>query len=123
MFVPDVLSAWPHSLAAVHDGGHEGMEKSLNRWRALFYSPKATQKVKDYVPEHLHPPGLLQPLPVPAGVWSDILMDFLEGFPKVGGKSLILTVVDRFSKYGHFIPLSHPYSAASVARAFFDKYS
>jgi hypothetical protein len=96
------------------------MEKSLNRWRALFYSPKATQKVKDYVPEHLHPPGLLQPLPVPAGVLSDISMDFLEGFPKVGGKSLILTVVNRFSKYEHFIPLSHPYSAASVARAFFD---
>jgi hypothetical protein len=38
----------------------------------------------------------------------------------VGGKSVILTVVDRFSKYAHFIPLGHPYTAASVARAFFD---
>jgi hypothetical protein len=33
---------------------------------------------------------------------------------------VILTVVDRFSKYAHFIPLGHPYTAASVARAFFD---
>jgi hypothetical protein len=33
--------------------------------------------------------------------------------------SLILTVVDRFSKYCHFIPLAHPYSAESVAHAFF----
>jgi len=47
-------------------------------------------------------------------------MDFIEGLPKVGGKSVILTVVDRFSKYAHFIALGHPYSAASVARAFFD---
>jgi hypothetical protein len=38
----------------------------------------------------------------------------------VAGKSVILTVVDRFSKYAHFIPLGHPYTAASVARAFFD---
>ena len=47
-------------------------------------------------------------------------MDFVEGFPRVGGKSVILTVVDRFSKMAHFIALSHPYSASSVARAFFD---
>jgi hypothetical protein len=47
-------------------------------------------------------------------------MDFIEGFLKVGGKSVILTVVDRFSKYAHFIPLSHPYSASIVAKAFFD---
>ena len=47
-------------------------------------------------------------------------MDFIEGFPKVGGKSVILTVVDRFSKYAHFIALGHPYSASSVAHAFFD---
>jgi hypothetical protein len=47
-------------------------------------------------------------------------MDFIEGLPKVGDKSVILTVVDCFSKYVHFIPLGHPYTAASVARAFFD---
>ncbi|KAK1630185.1 hypothetical protein QYE76_004500 [Lolium multiflorum] len=63
--------------------------------------------------------GLLQP-DVPSQVWADISMDFIEGLPKVGGKSVILTVVDRFSKYAHFIALGHPYTAASVARAFFD---
>jgi hypothetical protein len=47
-------------------------------------------------------------------------MDFVEALPKVGGKSVILTVVDRFSKMAHFIPISHPYLATSVAKAFFD---
>ena len=46
-------------------------------------------------------------------------MDFIEHLPKVHGKSVILTVVDRFSKFAHFITLGHPYTASSVARAFF----
>jgi transposase InsO family protein len=56
---------------------------------------------------------------VPSRVWADISIDFIEALPKVHGKSVILTVVDRFSKYAHFIPLGHPYTAISVARAFF----
>lgn len=52
---------------------------------------------------------------VSSQVWIDISMDFIEGLPKVGDKSVILTVVDCFSKYAHFIALSHPYMATSVA--------
>lgn len=33
---------------------------------------------------------------------------------------IILTVIDCFSKYAHFIALRHSYVAASVARAFFE---
>jgi len=51
----------------------------------------------------------------------DIGMDFIEALPKVGGKTVILTVVDYFSKYAHFIPLAHPYSAELVAQAFYSE--
>jgi hypothetical protein len=61
------------------------------------------------------------PLPVPTQIWSDIDMDFVKGLPKVVGKSVILTVVDRFSKYAHLIPLAHPYIAESVAQVFFSE--
>jgi hypothetical protein len=70
--------------------------------------------------EALHPAGLLQPLEVPSQVWVDISLDFIEGLPHINGKSVILMVVDRFSKHAHFILLSHPYTATMVAKAFFD---
>lgn len=38
-------------------------------------------------------------------------MDFIEGLPKASGKDAILVVVDRLTKYTHFVILSHPYDA------------
>lgn len=66
--------------------------------------------------EALHLAGQLQPLDVPTQVWSDISFDFIEGLPKVNGKSVILMVVDLLLKYAHFIALGHPYTACSIAR-------
>jgi hypothetical protein len=48
-------------------------------------------------------------------------MDFIEGLPHVNRKSVILTVVDKFSKSIDFITLSHPYTATTVAQAFLDQ--
>lgn len=64
-------------------------------------------------------PGLLQALPIPEVVWSQINMDFIDGLPKSHGYEVILVVVDRL-KYGHFLPLKHPYTTQSVAKVFLD---
>ena len=117
-------------LAAFHNPFHEGYQKTLHRLSSEFFWPGIKNDVRDFVrncptcqhakTESLHPVGLLQPLPIPEHVWTDISMDFVEGLPLSRGKSVLLVVVDRFSKYVHLVPLSHPYTAISIARLFFD---
>jgi hypothetical protein len=51
---------------------------------------------------------------VPDKAWSHISLDFIEGLPKSAGKDVILVVVDKFTKFAHFIPLSHPYIVKKV---------
>ena len=63
---------------------------------------------------------LLQPLPVPDFAWQVVCLDFIEGLPKSNHCNCILVVVDKFSKYNHFILLTHPFTAIQVAVQFMD---
>lgn len=114
-----------HSSAV---GGHSGIPVTYHRLKHLFAWPGMKKPVIQFVSsctvcqqakaERVKYPGLLQPLPVPAEAWQTITMDFIEGLPMSGGKNCVLVVVDKFSKFGHFIPLKHPFTAAGIAKIF-----
>jgi len=111
-------------IGALHDspvGGHSGIQNTYYKVKMMFHWPGLRKDIDQYVKgcdvcsrckhENIHPPGLLQPLPVPDHAWTHISMDFVEGLPKSEGKDCILVVVDRFTKYGHFLGLAHPFTA------------
>lgn len=70
--------------------------------------------------KHVKLPGLLNLLPIPTESWSTISLDFVEGLPKSRRYNCIRVVIDKYTKYDHFIPLAHPYSALTVAQKFID---
>ena len=82
----------------------------------LWLSVPFVSKLNKY--QALSPLGLLQPLPIPHQIWDNLTMDFIEGLPKSNGYDAILVVVDRLSKYAHFSPLKHPFTAKTVVALF-----
>jgi hypothetical protein len=71
-------------------------------------------------PDRARYPGLLESLPVPEQFWQMVTMDFVEGLPRSGRYNIILVVVDKLSRYAHFIGPSHPYTVSTVAAAYMD---
>lgn len=63
---------------------------------------------------------LLCPLPVPHCPWEDLSIDFITGLPPYHGNSVILVVVDRFSKGIHLGMLPPSHTAHTVASLFMD---
>ncbi len=84
--------------------------------RFVISCPVCTQSKSSNSP----PAGLLRPLPSPSHPWSHIALDFVTGLPPSAGNSVVLTVVDRFSKTARFIPLPKLPAAKETALAVFD---
>jgi hypothetical protein len=111
-------------------GGHSGFLVTFCRIKSLFYWDHMKNQIKKFVqecvvcqrakPDRSRYPGLLAPLPVPDQFWQMVTMDFIDGLPRSGRFNSILVVVDKMSRYAHFIGLSHPYTASTVAAAYME---
>lgn len=64
------------------------------------------------------PLGLLQPLPIPQQVWEDLSMDFVSNLLVSQGKTVVWVIVDRLTKYAHFVALPTHFSATNQASIF-----
>lgn len=106
-------------------GGHSRYLKTMHRVQQDFFWFAMKKDIKEHIRtceicqgikvDTIKPVGLLQPLPIPDKPWMDISMDFITGLPKSHGFDVIMVVVDRLTKFVHFMPLSHPYTTAKVA--------
>ncbi|XP_039811744.1 ubiquitin fusion degradation protein 1 homolog [Panicum virgatum] len=117
-------------IEAMHSsalGGHSGIPATYHRLKQYFSWPGMKASVQAFVrsctvcqqakPDCTRYPGLLQPLHVPVGSWEMVSLDFVEGLPRSGSANCILVVVDKFSKFAHFVPMHHPFMAFTVAKS------
>ena len=121
----------PLLLQECHDsplGDHGGKVKTYQRLAMEWYWDGMRKQVTNYVRQcricqqqkasYQSSAGLLQPLPIAISVWDHISMGFVEGLPKSQGVDTVLVFVDRFTKYTHFLPSKHPFTAVTVALLF-----
>ncbi|KAK2912262.1 hypothetical protein Q8A73_006375 [Channa argus] len=116
LFVPSQVRSqvlqWAHcSKFSCHPGG----DRSIHLLRRHFWRPSLVKDTREFVAAcatctrgktpKKPPDGLLQPLPIPSRPWSHIALDFVTGLPPTHGNTTILTIIDRFSKAVHFVPL------------------
>ncbi|PNY06477.1 hypothetical protein L195_g002943, partial [Trifolium pratense] len=131
IFVPMETGLRPSILQEFHDSplaGHSGVRGTIARLTSVFAWPNLTKDVKGYIKACLtcqqskystqKTPGLLQPLPIPSDVWRDISMDFITHLPPSKGKTVIWVIIDRLTKFAHFIGLPTGFSAATIAPIF-----
>ncbi len=109
LFVPESVRTsvlqWGHSSSLAC---HPGATRTHRLIKQRFWWPSMVRDARQFVAacpicaagkgSNRPPAGLLQPLSVPSRPWSHIAMDFVTGLPLSDGKTVVLTVVDRFSK-------------------------
>jgi len=133
IWLPQNFPLIPTLLIEFHatpTGGHAGVTKTLARISENFYWEGLRADVTQFVAkcvdchymkyETKRPAGLLCPLPVPHRPWDYLSLDFIVGLPPFHSNTVILVVVDRFSKGVHLGMLPQSHTAYSIVVLFTD---
>jgi hypothetical protein len=118
-------------LHATPTAGNSRFTKTYDRFKRSFFWDGMKQDVHNFGTEcdvcqcnkgeTIKSLGTLQPLPISPSIWWDISMDFITGLPKSSNKSIIMVVVDHFSKYAHLCSLQHPFTTSTMSQLVMDR--
>jgi hypothetical protein len=119
-----------HKLHSSTIVGHSGFQKTYARARRSFFWLGMKNDIYSFISECdicqrnkgelIKPLCTLQPLPIPASIWTYISMDFIMELPKAGNKSVIMVVVDQLYKCVYFCSFPHQFTPAMVTQLFLD---
>ncbi|KAK3543640.1 hypothetical protein QTP70_025988 [Hemibagrus guttatus] len=117
---------WVHEAPS---SGHPGVCRSTQLIRRQFWWLSLALEVERHIQacpscaqawtSRQLPKGLLEPLPIPQRPWSHLSVDFLTDLPDSGSYTVVLVVVDCFSKGCKLIPLKGLPSAMQTTEALF----
>jgi hypothetical protein len=128
IYVPEGLQQ--RVMQSEHDSkvaGHFGRDRMLELLTRNFYWTNMERDVRKYcsecdicqrtkAPRHAKH-GLLHPLELACKPWTHISTDCITDLPESEGATIILVVVDWFTKMAHFIPIKKK-DSPTVARAY-----
>lgn len=133
LYVPEESDLRLRLLREHHDkpsAGHPGRAKTLELLSREYYWPQMRKYVDQYVrnceictrskTSRNAPYGVLRPMPIPDGPWTDVSMDFVTDLPESGGYNAILMVVDRLTKMRHLVPTTKEVDARETAKLYLE---
>ncbi|GJZ62078.1 putative reverse transcriptase domain-containing protein [Tanacetum coccineum] len=111
---------------------HPGANKMYQDMKKLYWWPNMKADIATYVSkcltcakvkaEHQRPSGLLVQLAIPEWKWDNITMDFITKLPKSShGFDTIWVIVDRLTKYAHFLPIKENDPLDKLARLYLNR--
>ncbi|KEP45716.1 putative Transposon Tf2-1 polyprotein [Rhizoctonia solani 123E] len=108
----------------LNQGAHAGQTSSI------YYWPKMANTIQQYVyscdicqkaGHRRHGlRGFLQPIPIPQQPFEVLTMDFIMDLPPSDAYNAILVIIDKLTKYAHFIPCTTQINEEETAKLFHD---
>ncbi|GJV70302.1 putative reverse transcriptase domain-containing protein [Tanacetum coccineum] len=97
--------------------------------RKLYWWPNMKAEIATYVSkcltcakvkaEYQKPSGFLVQLVIPVWKWENIMIDFVTKLPKtVTGQDTIWVIIDRLTKFAHFLPMKETDSMEKLKRQY-----